>query len=137
MSGQFNLSTIVCQDQVLFFCEATLFTDSGHFGWFINDRSIFMELFQKNISYPYQSSTSLNGSIVRIQNVTRVFEFFYEFKNFVLSAPIEVLQDYVGENLTCGQSQFQSSLITIENYSNRSKLSMLYLLQTIKLNSFI
>ena len=126
MFGHFSLSTMVCQDYVLFYCNATLYTNSGNFGWFLNDRSIFMELFQTNFSYPYQSSTSLYGSTIRIQNVTRVYGIAYEFENFVLSTPIEILEDYVGQNLTCGQSQYQSSPIIIGNYSNRSKLTFLF-----------
>ena len=122
MFGQFDLSTTVCQDHVLFFCNAILSSNSEKFGWFLKDRSIFMELFHTNFSYPYQSSTLLNGSIVRIQNVIRVNDGLFIFNNFVLSAPINVFQEYIGENLTCGQSQQQSSPIIITNYRNRGKV---------------
>ena len=111
----------MCQDHILFICNANLNASDGTFEWFMNEASIFTRIFAISDSYPYTTTSSINGSIVRIENVTRV-DGIYEFKNFVLSIPVNALQNYVGANLTCGQQLDKSSHIRIGNYSNKGNL---------------
>ena len=113
-----SLSGRLCPGILTLTCSALQFGTSGTIEWFANYSLIASHTYRPDIVFPLtiQTESPVHGVNVQIQAVTISNEKF-NFVNFTLSANLEDMKQFQGQDITCGVQLLRSNSITIGTYT--------------------
>ena len=115
ISSPHNISGRLCPGTAVFTCNAM--TMSNLIQLFINDTQVADYILTSGDTYPHDVQSSLPEASVMLTSVTVKANNIITYENFTLSINIQDLNQYIGNNISCGTLLQRSSAIKIESYS--------------------